>query len=368
MTAVKKIMIVAGEESGDMYASNIIKKLSHKKNLRFYGMGSSRMKNTKATMILDSSDLSVMGFFEIIKVYPKLLKSLNIMKKSISTVKPDLLVLIDYQEFNMKLAKYAKSNGIKVLFYISPQVWAWREKRIKNIKNYIDVMAVIFPFENKYYENLGIHSYYVGHPLVEDNNYSKKYASDKNYIGFFPGSRMNEVKKHIPIINQVIEILHKKYPEENFLVSRSSNIDNKIFQEYFSGKHYVSVITNENIYKTIDMCKIAAAASGTITLQIALKKIPMCVFYKLSNITYFLVRRLVKTKFISLVNIVLNKKAVEEFIQKDASSEKISAEIEKIINNESYKNNLIKNEDLVEKKLLGDSAKINIKDLILNLL
>ena len=156
MTVAKKIIIVAGEESGDMYASNIISKLSHKTNLHFYGMGSSRMKNTKATMILDSSDLSVMGFYEILKVYPRLLKSLNIMKNSITTIKPDLLVLIDYQEFNMKLAKYAKSNGIKVLFYISPQVLAWREKRIKNIKNYIDEMAVIFPFENKYYENLGI--------------------------------------------------------------------------------------------------------------------------------------------------------------------------------------------------------------------
>tara|TARA_B110000285_G_C15037327_1_gene570029 strand:- start:112 stop:1218 length:1107 start_codon:yes stop_codon:yes gene_type:complete len=368
MKAIKKIMIVAGEESGDMYASNIINKLSYKEHLHFYGMGSSRMKNTKATMILDSSDLSVMGFFEILKVYPKLLKSLNIMKKSISVVKPDLLVLIDYQEFNMKLAKYAKLNGIKVLFYISPQVWAWREKRIKNIKNYIDEMAVIFPFENKYYENLGINSHYVGHPLIEDNNYSKNYASDKNYIGFFPGSRMNEVKKHIPIIKKAIEILHKKYPKEKFLVSRSSNIDNKIFKEHFSKKNYVSVITNEDIYETIDMCKVAAAASGTITLQIALKKVPMCVFYKISNITYFLVKRLVKTKFISLVNIVLNKKAVEEFIQGDASSEKISGEIEKIINNESYKNNLIKNENLVEKKLLGDSAKININDLILNLL
>ena len=368
MKSVKKIMIVAGEESGDMYASNIINKLSHKKNLHFYGMGSTRMKNTKVTMVLDSSDLSVMGFFEIVKLYPKLLKSLNIMKKSISTVKPDLLVLIDYQEFNMKLAKYAKSNGIKVLFYISPQVWAWREKRIKNIKNYIDVMAVIFPFENSYYENLGIKSHYVGHPLVEENNYSKNYTSDKNYIGFFPGSRMNEVKKHIPIINQAIETLHKKYPEEKFLVSRSGNIDNKIFQEYFSKKNYVSVITNEDIYETIDMCKIAAAASGTITLQIALKKVPMCVFYKLSNITFFIARRLVKTKFISLVNIVLNKKAVEEFIQEDASSEKISAEIDKIINKESYRNNLLKNLSLVEKKLLGNGAKININDLILNLL
>ena len=137
MSILKKIIVVAGEESGDMYASKIINDLSKKENLKFYAMGSSKMKKTKATLLVDSSKLSVVGFFEILKIYPKLLKSLNIMKRSIDEIKPDLLVLIDYQEFNMKLAKYAKLNGIKVLFYISPQVWAWRENRLKNIKNYI---------------------------------------------------------------------------------------------------------------------------------------------------------------------------------------------------------------------------------------
>jgi lipid-A-disaccharide synthase len=301
------------------------------------------MKDTNTKIIVDSSDLSVVGFFEILRIYPKLIKALNIMKKSILTLKPDLLVLIDYQEFNMKIAKFAKSKGIKVLFYISPQVWAWRENRIKKIKNYIDEMAVIFPFETKYYKKFGVNAV---------------------YIGFFPGSRLSEIKKHIPIIKNVIENIRKKQPNEKFLISKSENIDKKIYEKFFYNKDYVKIIENKNIYETIDMCKVALAASGTITLQIALKKVPMCVFYKLSNITYFLVKFLVKTKFVSLVNIILEKKVVNEFIQENAKPEIITDEIEKIINNDDYRKEFHKNYKILEKKLLNDSSKITINDLI----
>ena len=364
MSKIKKIIIVAGEESGDMYASEIINDLSKNRNLKFFAMGSNKVKKTKATLLLDSSSLSVVGFFEVLKLYPKLLKSLNLMKKSIREIKPDLLVLIDYQEFNMKLAKYAKSNGIKVLFYISPQVWAWREKRLKNIKNYIDEMAVIFPFENKYYKNLGIKSHYVGHPLATNKDYKKEYSKNKNFIGFFPGSRISEVKNHLPIISKIIDKIHLKSPKEKFLISRSSNIDKKIYSKYFSGKSYVSVITNENIYKTIELCKIAVAASGTITLQIALKKIPMCVFYRISSATYFIIKFLIKTKFISLVNIILEKKVVEEFIQGDATVDNITREIYKIDTDLNYKNNLINDINMVEEILLDDTCKTSISSLI----
>jgi len=364
MTEIKKIIIIAGEESGDMYASNIINKFSKRKDILFYGMGSSKMKDTNAKIIVDSSDLSVVGFFEILKIYPKLKKALNTIKKSILTIKPDLLVLIDYQEFNMKIAKFAKLRGIKVLFYISPQVWAWRENRIKKIKNYIDEMAVIFPFETKYYKKFDVNAVYVGHPLIENDLYNKNYNKDENYIGFFPGSRLNEIRKHIPIIKKVIENIHKKYPNEKFLISKSENINKKIYKKYFNNKDYIKIVENKNIYETIDMCKVALAASGTITLQIALKKVPMCVFYRLSNITYFLVKFLVKTKFISLVNIILEKKVVNEFIQNNAKPEIIAAEIEKIINNNNYRKEFQKNYKILEEKLLNDSSKITISDLI----
>ena len=368
MKNIKKIIIVAGEESGDMYASNIVNNFSKRDDIKFYGMGSSRMKKTKAELLVDSSNLSVVGFFEILKMYPKLLKALNIMKKSVSDINPDLLILIDYQEFNMKLAKYAKSKGIKVLFYISPQIWAWRENRIKNIKNCIDEMAVIFPFEEKYYKKQGLNSTYVGHPLVENNYYKKEYSHNKKFIGFFPGSRLNEVKKHIPVIEDVISRIHKRSPEERFIISNSSNIDKKIYEENFSNKDYVEIITNEDLYKTNDMCKVAVAASGTITLQIALKKIPMCVFYKLSNITYFIAKILVKTKFISLVNIVLEKKTIHEFIQGNASPENIDSEVKKLINNKKYRKEMINDFDLLEKKLLNNSSKITIYDLVESIL
>jgi len=361
---IKKIIIVAGEESGDMYAAKIINDFSKEDNIKFYGMGSNKMKKTKAALLLNSSGLAVVGFFEILKIYPKLLKSLNFMKKSIKDINPDLLILIDYQEFNMKLAKYAKSNGIKVLFYISPQVWAWREKRIKNIKKYIDTMAVIFPFEKKFYENAGINSFYVGHPLIQDNLYQKNYTNKKDFIGFFPGSRLTEVKKHLPIINNVIKSMYNKNKDHKFLISRSENINKSIYEKYFANKSYVSIISNENIYETIDMCKVAVAASGTITLQIALKKVPLCVFYKLSSATYFLIKFFVKTKFISLINIVLGKKVVQEFIQSDASSENIEKEVKKMIDDDKYRENLRKEISSIEEILKDNDSKIDMNKVI----
>ena len=368
MNKNKKIMIIAGEESGDMYASNIINTLSKKNNYAFYGMGSYKMKKTKAEILVDSSELSVVGVLEILKIYPKLLKSLKIIKNSIANIKPDLLILIDYQEFNMKLAKFAKKKGIKVLFYISPQIWAWRENRINKIKNYIDEMAVIFPFETEYYKKFGVSSHYVGHPLIAEKLYQKNYKKNAAYIGFFPGSRINEIKKHLPIVLNVIEKLHEKYPNEKFVVSRSNNIDVKIYNKFFSNKDYISIISNENIYKTIDMCKIAVAASGTITLQIALKKIPMCMFYKLSMLSYFLAKFLVKIKFISLVNIILEKNVIKEFIQNKASSKNIFNEVKKIISNDQYKNKLVRDLSLIEEKLSSNKYKFDINDLIENML
>ena len=368
MNKNKKIMIIAGEESGDMYASNIINTLSKKNNYTFYGMGSYKMKKTEAKILVDSSKLSVVGVFEILKIYPKLLKSLKIIKNSMISIKPDLLILIDYQEFNMKLAKFAKQKGIKVLFYISPQIWAWRENRINKIKNYVDEMAVIFPFETKYYEKFGVSSHYVGHPLIAENLHQKNYKKNTEYVGFFPGSRVNEIKKHLPIVFNVIKKLHEEYPNEKFIVSRSNNIDVKIYNKFFSNKDYISIITNENIYKTIDMCKVAIAASGTITLQIALKKIPMCMFYKLSMLSYFLAKFLVKIKFISLVNIVLEKNAIKEFIQNKASSKNIFNEVKKIISNDKYKNKLIKDLSLIEEKLSNNKYKYDINNLIESML
>ena len=368
MKKIKKIILVAGEESGDMYASNIINKLSKHDDIEFYGMGSTHMSDTKAKILVNSSDLSVIGFIEIFKIYPKLRSALIKMKNFITTIKPDLLILIDYQEFNMKLAKYAKKNGIKVLFYISPQVWAWRENRIKNIKKSVDEMAVIFPFEKNYYNKLGINATYVGHPLIEKNSYKKKYHSNNSYIGFFPGSRLSEVKKHIPIIKSVIEKFHKKYPSEKFLVSCSNNIKKDIFIKNFSEKKYIKLISDKNIYRTIDMCKVAVAASGTITLQIALKKIPMCVFYKLSNLTYFIAKFLVKIKYVSLINIILNKESIKEFIQVDATSDNLVNEIEDLIYKKNYSYDIIKDYNLLEKKLLDDNSKENIYDLIERLL
>tara|TARA_B100001057_G_scaffold304308_1_gene304462 strand:+ start:279 stop:1385 length:1107 start_codon:yes stop_codon:yes gene_type:complete len=368
MSTKKKILIIAGEESGDMYAADIIKNLSKANDIEFFGMGSHKMKKTKTHMIIDSSDLAVVGFFEIIKIYPKLKNALNLIKKSISQIKPDLIVLIDYQEFNLKVAKYAKSHGFKVLFYISPQVWAWRESRIKNIKNYIDTMAVIFPFEKSYYKKYSVEAVYVGHPLIESGLYKKNNFIGDSFIGFFPGSRINEINKHAPIIKKTIKKIQKLYPDEKFLVSKSKNIDFSVYKAYFGDEKNIEIVERDNIYETISMCKVALAASGTITLQLALMKIPMCVFYKISFLTYLIAKLLVKTNFISLANIVMGKKIVNEFIQNQANEKNLSDEIIKLIEDENYRESMIQNFIFLEKKLKDEPSRISIDNLIYKML
>ena len=368
MSIKKKILIISGEESGDMYAADIIQNFSEKKDISFIGMGSHKMKNTNTQIIVDSSDLAVVGFFEIIKLYPKLTNALNTIKKTIKDIKPDLIVLIDYQEFNFKVAKYAKLKGFKVLFYISPQVWAWRESRIKKIKNYIDTMAVIFPFEKSYYEKYNVKAVYVGHPLIESGLYKKYNLKNGRYIGFFPGSRINEIKKHVPLIKKTIIEIKKKYPNEKFLISKSKNIDISFYESYFREEKNVEIIERDNIYETIEMCKVALAASGTITLQLALMNIPMSVFYKVSSLTFLIAKLLVKTNFISLVNIIMDKRIVKEYIQNEANEENLSTEIIKLIEDKNYKELMVEEFIHLRKKLEDESSKMSINELIFKML
>ncbi len=199
---MKKIFVIAGEASGDLYAKEIIKKLQNN-NVEVFAMGSKNVQETHAKIIQDSTELSVTGIIEILKVYSKIKKALDNIKKNLLIEKPDLLILIDYQEFNFRLAKFAKTNGIKVLFFIGPQFWAWRPKRINKFKNIVDKMAVIFPFEKEPYRQLGIDVSYVGHPLINlDTSFKdikKKFNKDSLTVGFFPGSRVNEIKRLSPI-------------------------------------------------------------------------------------------------------------------------------------------------------------------------
>ncbi|MBH32623.1 MAG: lipid-A-disaccharide synthase [Gammaproteobacteria bacterium] len=364
----KKILIVSGEESGDMYASEIIKKIESENFFDIYAMGSSKVKETSAKLILDSKELSVTGIYEVIKMYPKLLKALESVKNVIKTQKPDLIVLIDYQEFNIKIAKYAKELNLKVLFYIGPQVWAWRRNRVYSIKKYIDKMAVIFPFEEKIFEECGVNVCYVGHPLTyfQKKKYtSKEKGSKKNFnIGFFPGSRENEVNRLLPVINKCIKSLEKGNNNLNFIVSKSKNLNKSSFLKNITENSYTKIEEVNDINETIGKCDIAVAASGTITLQLALSDTPMCVMYKLSPITYFIAKYLVSTKYISLVNILAEKLAVKEFIQNNVNEVNIVAEVKKLLYNRDY--NLKVKEDLskVRSKLEDNKSRDDIIDII----
>tara|TARA_B100000029_G_scaffold467961_1_gene504580 strand:+ start:817 stop:1941 length:1125 start_codon:yes stop_codon:yes gene_type:complete len=364
----KKILIVSGEESGDMYASEIIKKIENQNLFDIYAMGSSKVKKTSAKLILDSKELSVTGIYEVIKMYPKLLKALESIKSVIKIKKPDLVVLIDYQEFNIKIAKYAKELNIKVLFYIGPQIWAWRKNRVYSIKKHIDKMAVIFPFEEKIYKECGINVSYVGHPLTyfQKKIYqNKEKDSAQNFkIGFFPGSRENEVNRLLPIVKKCIRSLEKDNSNLNFIVSKSKNLSRSSFLKNITENSYTKIEEADDINETIEKCDIAVAASGTITLQLALSNTPMCVMYKLSPITYFIAKYLVSTKYISLVNILAERLVVREFVQHNANEENIVAEIKKLLYNKDYNFKIKEDLSKVRGKLEDNKSREDIIEII----
>ena len=359
----KRIMVVAGEPSGDMHAGCLIENL--KKDLsdaRIYGMGGVEMKKAGVDILVNSSKLSVVGIVEILKHYPAIKKAFTKLKKSIETEPPDLLILIDYPEFNLRLAKIAKNKETKVLFYISPQVWAWRQSRVKNIKKLVDMMAVILPFEADFYKKESIPVRYVGHPLSGKanptnsiENSKKKYGLDPNKktIGLFPGSRESEIQNHMPIVCKIISYLNEKEQNVQFIIPASPGVEKNSYMRWIEQDLNHIKLVDDNIYNIIQTCDAIASASGTVNVQIALMKKPFCVFYRVSFLTFLIVKNLVRTKSISLVNILSDKIVVKEFIQKEARHQLIAEELKKLLYNKEYNAALEVELDKI-KLLIGD--------------
>ena len=332
-----KYYIIAGESSGDLHGSKImgsIKKLDKKAKFRFWG--GEKMRVVGGKMVKHINQLSFMGFWEVLKNINTILKNISYCKTDINTYQPDKIIYIDFPGFNMVIAKWAKKNGFQNHFYISPQIWAWKENRIKTIKQNIDYLYVILPFEKDYYKqkhNLDV--YYVGHPLVEIINKEKGETDSfpmkltKPVIALLPGSRKQEIKKMIPVFKSVV--CH--FSNYEFIVAGVSNIS----------KEWYSKILNDNkikiVYdKTYNLLKRSTAAivtSGTATLETALYEVPQIVCYKSSLFSYLIGKLFIKLKFISLVNIIMNKEVVKELIQNDCSKKNIINELKQLLKNEN---------------------------------
>jgi len=364
-----KYYIISGEASGDLHGSNLMKALFEKDNnaeIRFWG--GDLMQEVGGILVKHYRELAFMGFAEVLTNIRTIFKNINLCKKDLLNFKPDILILIDYPGFNMRIAEFAKKEGIKVHYYISPQIWAWKENRIKKIKRDVDEMSVILPFEKDFYEkkhNFPVH--FVGHPLidaisnrkqVDETAFKKKYhLSNKPIIALLPGSRKQEIKKMLSVMLKMAD----KFEAYQFVIAGAPSQD-FAFYEQFMNKENVKFISN----KTYDLLSISYAAivtSGTATLEAALFKVPEIVCYKTSWISYQIGKRLIDLKFISLVNLIMDKEVVKELIQNEFNEENLAHELHKILD-DSQRNTMFLNYFELEKKLGGKGASKKVAELI----
>jgi len=335
-----KYYLVAGEASGDLHGANLMKAIKGEDdNPVFRYFGGDKMQNEGGELVKHYAEMAFMGFTEVLLNLRTIFKNLKACKADILTWKPDVLVLIDFPGFNLKIAEFAKANGIKVCYYISPKVWAWNQKRVLKIKKNVDHMFCILPFEVDFYSEWGMKVDYVGNPLLdeiaqfkpEDNFRNKHQLSDKKIIALLPGSRKQEIERLLPVMLSVTE----NYPDYEFAIAAAPTFTESYYQQ-FTGSKKVKLLFN-NTYNLLHNAHAAIVASGTATLETALFKVPQVVVYKGGTISIAIARMLVKIKFISLVNLIVNKKIVTELIQEDCNPLKINEELNLIVNGEGRK-------------------------------
>ena len=356
MNEKKRIFVIAGEPSGDQHAAEYIKKHTDiNPNIIFDAFGQNDIKKTNANLIYDTEKISVIGIIEVVLRYRQIYQALNIAKKYIRDKKPDLIVLVDYIEFNLKVAKYARNLGIPVLFYIAPQVWAWREKRAKKFVQATNHLAVIFPFEEDYFKKYTNNVTYVGHPLSKISGLTdsvKDYDKRNIDLGLFPGSRESEIKNNL---YQMLDCIQKNKKERICLFY--ANETTKSIMKKLLPPEYHTLLASGKDLNMVSNCKKALCASGTITLQLALLEVPMIIMYKLSYFSYLIMKSLIKIKYIGLVNLVLgnsigSQPIVKEYIQPSYSDQvDIMVELNKIDQDESYRKSILGNCKLIKNKL-----------------
>ncbi len=361
-------MFSAGEASGDKHAAAVFRAMrEHIPDLRGCGMGSAAMRAAGIDLTVDSSGIGVVGLGEVLRHYGAIRRALTTMQQAVCTQRPDLLICVDYKEFNLKLARHAKACGIKVLFYVSPQVWAWRPGRVKKYGAAIDMMAVIFPFETKFYEAHNIPVRYVGHPLVGRVRASApREALTREFglsvehpvIGLLPGSRKAEVQRLLPVMLHTAALLLQSQPDLQFILPQAATILDDLLDPLLAASNVPVRRVHERSYDVLACCDAALVASGTATLETALMGVPMAVVYKVSPLTYTLLKPLIRIPDIALVNIVAERRIVQEFVQNAAEPQAIAHEMQRILRDADYRTQI--RHDLTEVQTrLGTADGVN---------
>jgi lipid-A-disaccharide synthase len=358
------ILIVAGENSGEKYGADLVhqfKKLHP--SLSFFGIGGKHMEREGVNLLFPVGELAVVGVFEIISHLPRIKKIFNKIQREIKRQKPLAAVLIDSPDFNLRLAKKLKKLSIPVLYYISPTVWVWRKGRLKTIKKTVDKMMLIFPFEEKIYEDYGIPAVYVGHPLKErvrtsltKDEFLEKYglSGQKKLISLLPGSRRSELKYHIPILTEALERIRSEW-DIQFVLLLAENLEKNFLLSLIPPWLRGLKILAEDHYEAIASSDLILSACGTANLEAALLETPLVAFYRISPLTYFFGHRLAAIKNFSIVNILAGERIIPELIQQDFTPQNIFEETKKILNSEDQRSEMITQFRKI-KKLLGDKT------------
>lgn len=359
-----KYYLIAGEASGDLHGANLMRAILAKDPeaaFRFWG-GDKMAEIPGSKQVEHYKNTAFMGFVEVLKHLPKIFGFIKKCKADIRAFQPDRLICIDYPGFNLRIVPFAKALGIDTVYYISPQVWAWKESRVKKIKQYVDRMLVILPFERSFYQKHNYEVDYVGHPLLDEisaNNYEPAIQADRPVIAILPGSRQQEIQSILPTFLSVVH----KFPEYQFVLAGLNHINDDLYNNLLRNTS-VSLVKGKT-YELLNQAEAALVASGTATLETALFKVPMLVAYKGNFLSYHLGKLLVKVPYISLVNLIADRELVREFIQNDLNSDNIESELRRILEPQTSMVMREAYEDIIQ--LLGQSgASAKAADLIIN--
>jgi lipid-A-disaccharide synthase len=368
-----KYYLVAGEASGDLHGANLMKALKQRdKEAEFRFFGGDKMAAEGGKIAKHITEMAFMGFIEVVSNLNTIKKNMTFCKADILAWRPDVLVLIDFPGFNLRIAEFAKANNLLVCYYISPKVWAWNQKRVLKIKRAVDHLFCILPFEVDFYKTWGIDVDYVGNPLLDAiadfkpkqhffNNHlaTADHPTAEKIVALLPGSRKQEISRLLPPMIAIID----QFPQYQFVIAGAPNFDEAYYEQFFNG-HDIPVVFNAT-YDLLNVAKAAVVASGTATLETALFDVPQVVVYKGHPISIVIGRMVVKIKFISLVNLIMDALVVKELIQQDCSPQNIASELDLILNDKNYRIKMLSNYDELDKRMGKPGASAKTAELII---
>ncbi len=372
------VLIVAGETSGDLHASRLVQEMKrHDPELRFVGIAGPQMRAQGVEAVYPAEQLSFLGFAEVLRHLPLIRRVSRTMTRLLDELRPDLVVLVDYPGFNLRFAKRAKQRNIPVFYYIAPQVWAWGSGRIEKMAERVDRLAVILPFEEHLFRQHGVDAHFVGHPLldrVRDETPRELFCArvgvnpDARLVGLFPGSRRQEVQRHLPVMLELAELIGSQLRDTHFVVAQAPGLDQEVYTAAVKSWPPGVKLLREGHYALMQHASALVLASGTVTLEAAIFATPFVVIYKVSPATWLLAKRLVKLPYIGLVNVVAGRRVVPELLQRDLTADNLARTVRALLEDDALRNQMRANLLDVRRQLGQPGAAARAAELALDLL